>query len=180
MKEKRHISRPKTVYLWQEVNVSLQAISNFSWFMTGVNVPSPVTLIKSGFHCTTNATTTTRKQSDYKVEQSSFTLIALFRLEICLVMVVIGLMETRHKQELYNEFKNNTFHKIQRTNTKFLAVMSIRVFPYLTSTDNMVTARHLIPKEPKGLISFLNKIRSEPKLQSFNMNDILKGSWDFT
>ena len=37
---------------------------------------------KPGFHYTANATTTTQKQSDYKVEQSSFTLIALFRLEI--------------------------------------------------------------------------------------------------
>ena len=44
MKEKRYTNRPKTVYLWQELNSSLQAISNFSWFMTGVNVPSPVTL----------------------------------------------------------------------------------------------------------------------------------------
>ena len=32
---------------------------------------------KPGFHYTTNTTTTTQKQSDYKVEQSSFTLIAL-------------------------------------------------------------------------------------------------------
>ena len=38
-------------------------------------------LLKPGFHYTTNATTTTQKQSDYKVEQSSFTLIALFWLE---------------------------------------------------------------------------------------------------
>ena len=36
---------------------------------------------KPGFHYTANATTTTQKQSDYKVEQSSFTLIALFCLE---------------------------------------------------------------------------------------------------
>ena len=35
-------------------------------------------LFRSGFHYTTNATTTTQKQSDYKVEQSPFTLIALF------------------------------------------------------------------------------------------------------
>ena len=42
-----------------------------------------------------------------------------------------------NKQELYSEFKNNTtFHKIQRTNIKFLSVISIRVFQYLTSTDN--------------------------------------------
>ena len=34
--------------------------------------------VRPGFHYTTNATTTTQKQSDYKVEQSSFTLIALF------------------------------------------------------------------------------------------------------
>ena len=38
--------------------------------------------LRPGFHYTTNATTTTHKQSDYKVEQSSFTLIALFWLEI--------------------------------------------------------------------------------------------------
>ena len=38
-------------------------------------------LFKPGFHYTANATTTTQKQSD-KVEQSSFTLIALFCLEI--------------------------------------------------------------------------------------------------
>ena len=40
------------------------------------------TTYRPGFHYTTNATTTTQKQSDYKVEQSSFTLIALFLLEI--------------------------------------------------------------------------------------------------
>ena len=34
--------------------------------------------VKPGFHYTANATTTTQKQSDYKVEQSSFTLISLF------------------------------------------------------------------------------------------------------
>ena len=33
------------------------------------------------FHYTANATTTTQKQRDYKVEQSSFTLIALFSLK---------------------------------------------------------------------------------------------------
>ena len=38
--------------------------------------------IRPGFHCTANATTTTQKQSDYTVGQSSFTLIALFWLEI--------------------------------------------------------------------------------------------------
>ena len=34
--------------------------------------------LKPGFHYRANATTTTQKQSDYRVEQSSFTLIALF------------------------------------------------------------------------------------------------------
>ena len=71
-----------------------------------------------------------------------------------------------------------TFHKIQRTNTKFLSVKIIRVFPY--PTDNMVTTGHSIPKESKALISFLNKFGTEMKLQSFNLKDILKGSWDFT
>ena len=42
----------------------------------------PRYVIRPGFHYTTNATTTTQKQSDYKVEQSSFTLIALFLLKI--------------------------------------------------------------------------------------------------
>ena len=39
-------------------------------------------LLKPGFHYTANATTTTQKQSDCKVEQSSFTLIALFSLKV--------------------------------------------------------------------------------------------------
>ena len=38
--------------------------------------------LKPGFHYTANATTTTQKQSDYKVGKSSFTLIALFWLKI--------------------------------------------------------------------------------------------------
>ena len=37
---------------------------------------------KPGFQYTANATTTTQKQNDYKVEQPSFTLIALFYLKI--------------------------------------------------------------------------------------------------
>ena len=54
-----------------------------------------------GFHYPVNATTTTQKQSDYKVEQSSFTLIALFWLEIgrC-----CGLMETKLEGEDDTEF----------------------------------------------------------------------------
>ena len=51
--------------------------------------------------------------------------------------------------------KNTTIHEIQRTNTKFLSVIIIVVFPYLTSTDNTVITSHSIPKESKGLISFL-------------------------
>ena len=47
-----------------------------------------------GFHYKTNATTTTQRQSDYKVEQSSFTLMAFYS-KLVAVMVVIGLMETR-------------------------------------------------------------------------------------
>ena len=38
--------------------------------------------MKPGFHYMANAMTMTQKQSDYKVEQSSFTLIVLFWLEI--------------------------------------------------------------------------------------------------
>ena len=39
-------------------------------------------IVKPGFHNTSNATTMTQKQSDYKVEQSSFTLNTLFSLKI--------------------------------------------------------------------------------------------------
>ena len=38
-------------------------------------------MVKPGFHYTAYAMTTTQKQSDYKVDQSSFTLIALFWLK---------------------------------------------------------------------------------------------------
>ena len=44
VKEKRYPSGPKTVYLLQEVIISLQAISSFSYSVIGVNVLSPVTL----------------------------------------------------------------------------------------------------------------------------------------
>ena len=37
-----------------------------------------------------------------------------------------------------------------------------------------------MPKESKVLISFLNKLGTETKLQSFNLKDISDGSWDFT
>ena len=56
-----------------------------------------VEFLKPGFHYMANSTTTTQKQSDYKVEQSSFMLIALFWLETVIVIVVIGLMETKLK-----------------------------------------------------------------------------------
>ena len=58
------------------------------WNVTGGKGPSacwlrlPGQALKPGFHYTVNAMTTTQKQSDCKVEQSSFTLIALFWLEI--------------------------------------------------------------------------------------------------
>ena len=39
-------------------------------------------ILSLGFPFTANSTTTTQKQSDYKVDKSSFTLIALFWLEI--------------------------------------------------------------------------------------------------
>ena len=58
----------------------------------GTDINRPVW---SGFHYTTNATTTTQKQSDYRVEQSFFTTIALFDSKMVVVVVVSGLMETR-------------------------------------------------------------------------------------
>ena len=55
----------------------------FNCFLLSISKPySGKAVIKPGFHYTANATTTTQKLSDYKVEQSSFTLIALFWLEI--------------------------------------------------------------------------------------------------
>ena len=71
-----------------------------------------------------------------------------------------------------------TFHEIQRTNIKFLSAIIIIVFPYLTSTDNTVITNHSIPKESKSLISFLNKIGTETKLPSLNLNDIFERFWD--
>ena len=53
------------------------------------------TIIKPGFHYTTNAMTTTQKQNNFKVEQSSFNLVALFDSKLVVVVVVIGLMKTR-------------------------------------------------------------------------------------
>ena len=66
--------------------------------------------------------------------------------------------------------KNTTFHKIQRINS--IPILDIhRQYGYITS--------HSIPKESKALISFLNKLGTERKLQSFNLNDLLKGFWYF-
>ena len=53
-------------------------ILSFHWIRETVQME----VIKPGFHYTANATTTTQKQSDCKVEQSSFTLITLFSLKI--------------------------------------------------------------------------------------------------
>ena len=47
-----------------------------------------------------NATTKTQKQSDYKVEQSSFMLIACFDSKLVIVVVVTGIMETRLLNQL--------------------------------------------------------------------------------
>ena len=66
--------------------------------------------VKSSFHYTSNAMTTTQKQSDYKVEQSSFTLIALFWLEIGNCRGRDWLNENRHK-------KQEKFLTIKITNT---------------------------------------------------------------
>ena len=57
-----------------------QSNSNSAWSLS--IIPADGWVIRPGFHYTTNATTTTQKLSDYKVEQSSFTIIALFWLEI--------------------------------------------------------------------------------------------------
>ena len=54
-------------------------------------------IVRPGFHYTANATIITQKQSDYRVELSSFMLIALFLLEFGHCRGLIGLMETRLK-----------------------------------------------------------------------------------
>ena len=71
-----------------KVVFSCQIVKDFSCFAGFcLDVESLVTYsnnkkadfsVRPGFHYTANATTTAQKQSDYKVEQSSFTLIALF------------------------------------------------------------------------------------------------------
>ena len=53
--------------LWSNIDVVLKIMTIAELF-----------IVRPGFHYTANATTTTQKQNDYKVEQSSFTLIALF------------------------------------------------------------------------------------------------------
>ena len=58
--------------------IFLLLASQLIWYMS----KKLFLFIKPGFHYTANPTTTTQKQSDYKVEQSSFTLIALFWLGI--------------------------------------------------------------------------------------------------
>ena len=57
-------------------------VEGFSFRLKGWQLLKRSVMLKPGFHYTANATTTTQKQSDYKVEQSSFTLIALFWLKI--------------------------------------------------------------------------------------------------
>ena len=52
-----------------------------SFSLTDFWIKKLKSVYKPDFHYTTNATTTTQKQSDYEVEQSSFTLIVLFWLE---------------------------------------------------------------------------------------------------
>ena len=56
--------------------------------------------VKPGFHYTTNAMTMTQKQSDYKVDQSSLTLIALICFESKLVAVVVVTVSVEAR--LYN------------------------------------------------------------------------------
>ena len=65
----------------------MQSPRNKIWHQIFKNMSNKVCFINlfsinPGFHYTENAKTITRKQNDYKVEQSSFTLIALFWLEI--------------------------------------------------------------------------------------------------
>ena len=71
-----HLISEQIFPVWTEISVNKSFI---------VCLPKQSSLrwtLRPGFHYTTNATTTTQKQSDYKVEQSSFTPIALFWLEI--------------------------------------------------------------------------------------------------
>ena len=54
----------------------------FNFMLMSVKIRRYRAIIRPGFHYTTNAKTTTQKQCDYRVVQSSFTPIALFWLEI--------------------------------------------------------------------------------------------------
>ena len=70
-------------------------IKDFSISFSRVIIVQDFETVRPGFHYTANATTTTQKQSDYRVEQSSFTLIALFWPEIGRCRDRNWLMETR-------------------------------------------------------------------------------------
>ena len=111
---------------------------------------------KPGFHYTTNATTMTQKQSDYTVEQSSFTLIALFWLEIgrccgrnwlngnqALVKTITSqkvliLPVWEYSKNLWVDIQN--FHQSStRVNHQWYVIVPHGSIIYLPSADEIVT-----------------------------------------
>ena len=63
---------------WKFLQCTINNDALFEFLFVMLSQKLDFSFLKPGFHYTANATTMTRKQSDYKVEQSSFTLIALF------------------------------------------------------------------------------------------------------
>ena len=87
-----------------------------------------VNLLRPGFHYTTNTTTTTQKQSDYKVEQSSFTLIALFWLELVVVVVVIALKPGFHyKANATTTTQKQSDYKVEQSSFTLIALSWLEI-----------------------------------------------------
>ena len=130
----------------------------FSWKtkVGGSQIKDFDLLVRPGFHYTTNATTTTQTQSDYKVEQSSFTLIALFWLKI-------GRCRGRNwlngNQALLLRLWNVLFRKKNEYSLeahRFKSLVSIKLF-----TWNTVTIMGVQDKNTKNSIKSKNYPKSK-------------------
>ena len=70
--------KTKRLCAWSVILPTNRFVLAQNWSLSWSNLALWKPGLKPGFHHTTNTTTTTQKQSDFKVEQSSFTLIASF------------------------------------------------------------------------------------------------------
>ena len=92
-------------------------------------------IVRPGFHYTANAMTTTQKQSDERVELSSFMLIALFLHEFGHCCVLIGLMETRLKY--FSFIKIPGWLSAEFAETMFLLTGDLGLFDKAIGEDPM-------------------------------------------